>query len=127
MTISDPLRAALRAVNDTFESRVIGDRDFSAVDRVYTAHARILPPGANLIQGRAAIARFWEQAVTSLNIVGASLATLDAQMTGECIIEMGSAELSLAGGQRVALKYVVEWRREDDNWKWHTDIWNSNS
>jgi hypothetical protein len=25
------------------------------------------------------------------------------------------------------VKYVVVWKREDDLWKWHIDIWNPNS
>jgi ketosteroid isomerase-like protein len=127
MTIPESLASAMRSVNLIFESSVIKARDFKAVDRVYTANARILPPGADLIEGRGAIARFWEQAVTGLNVLGASLTTVDARLTGECIIEVGRAVLQLAGGQSVALKYVVEWRREDDAWKWHTDIWNTNS
>lgn len=127
MTIPAPLAATLRDVNQFFATHVIKDRAFKAVDRVYTANARILPPGADLIEGRAAIAQFWEQAVTSLNVLAAALRTVDARTTGECVIEIGRAELQLDGGQSVALKYVVEWRQENGQWRWHTDIWNTNA
>jgi len=127
MTIPESLASALRSVNQTFETSVIKSRDFDSVDRVYTNNARILPPGADLIEGRGAIAEFWRQAVTGLNVLGATLTTVDARMMGECILEVGRAELQLANGQSVSLKYVVEWQREDGAWKWHTDIWNTNS
>jgi len=42
------------------------------------------------------------------------------------VIEIGRAELTLADGKKVPLKYVVHWKRHEEAWKWHTDIWNMN-
>ena len=38
--------------------------------------------------------------------------------------EIGRATLDLGGGQQAHAKYVVIWRQEDGQWRWHVDIWN---
>ena len=52
------LRPAMRSTNERFNSEVFGNRNFDALDDIYTANARILPPGAEMISGRAAIKEF---------------------------------------------------------------------
>lgn len=79
-----------------------------------------------MIQGRDQIKGFWQQAITGMGIVAAKLSTMDAHATGDSIIEIGQADLTLEGGQVVPAKYVVHWKQEDGVWKWHTDIWNLN-
>jgi len=79
-----------------------------------------------MIHGVAAIKRFWQQAVTGLDVKSASLSTVSALAAGDTVVEIGKAELMLAGGQTVAIKYVVHWKFENNTWKWHTDIWNMN-
>jgi len=34
-----------------------------ALDRIYTVNARVLPPGALMIEGREQIKAFWKQAI----------------------------------------------------------------
>jgi ketosteroid isomerase-like protein len=125
--IDDSILAAMQTTNDFFATTVVKGRDFAALDRVYTVDARILPPGADLIVGVEGIKGFWEMAVTGLNVQSASLATVDAHMAGENVVEIGRAELVLPEGVIVAVKYVVEWMQVDGLWKWHTDIWNMNA
>ncbi len=79
-----------------------------------------------MIQGVAGIKTFWMQAITGLDVKDATLATVSAEMAGQDVVEIGRAELSLAGGQSVPVKYVVHWKQHDGKWKWHTDIWNMN-
>ena len=45
--------------NALFNSEVFGKRNFGALDQIYTADARILPPGSPMISGRDAIRNFW--------------------------------------------------------------------
>jgi ketosteroid isomerase-like protein len=126
MSVSDAMRVAMQQTNAVFEQAVVKNREIDALENVYTADARILPPGADLIQGRASIKSFWQQAITGLGIKEATLSTVDAETAGDGIIELGRAELTLEGGQVLAVKYVVQWKQEDGIWKWHTDIWNTN-
>lgn len=116
----------MRRTNEVFQSEVIVKRNMGALDRVYTSHARVLPPGAPMIEGREAIKVFWNQAIAGMNLTGAKLTTVDAEEAGDSVIEIGRADLTMASGQSVAVKYVVHWKQEDGGWKWNIDIWNPN-
>ena len=119
----------IQVANRTFEQEVIGKRNFDALDRVYTANARILPPGADMISGRENIKSFWRGAAKSMNLKSAKLETVDFEALGNTGVEIGRATLTFntPGAQPLKLKYVVVWKQEDGQWKWHTDIWNPNS
>jgi ketosteroid isomerase-like protein len=116
----------MRKTNDLFCSKAIGSRDMSVLDLIYTADAQILPPGAEMIGGMPAIKNFWFQAVTGLDVKGATLTTISAEAVGDDVVEIGRAELTLADGRKIPIKYVVHWKFEETAWKWHTDIWNLN-
>ena len=77
--------------------------------------------------GRDAIAGFWDGAARQLGVKRVKLSTVDLQPLGDGAYEIGRATLSLANDQSVEVKYVVVWRRENDRWCWHVDIWNMNA
>jgi uncharacterized protein (TIGR02246 family) len=116
--------------NDLFSTEVFGKRNFDALDKIYTADARILPPAAPLISGREAIKGFWSNLIESANAKSAALESIDVMPTGDGAIEIGHATLTIAPEGKAAtdmeVKYVVFWRQEDGRWKWHVDIWNQN-
>lgn len=125
---SDPNHAEMQQVNQIFEKEVIGNRDFSALGRVYTAGARILPPGAAMLTGLDHIRNFWEQAVSSLNIESLTLSTLDMQVSGEIATEVGRAEMHTnQPTSPTVVKYVVVWKRDGGSWKWDVDMWNADA
>lgn len=126
MSLPETTIAGMRKTNDLFCSTVVRLRDMEALDHVYTPDAQILPPGADMIQGVAAIKNFWQQAILGLDVQDASLVTVSAESAGDTVVEIGRAALSLKGGQVVPVKYVVHWKLHDGAWKWHTDIWNMN-
>jgi ketosteroid isomerase-like protein len=126
----DHLKQAIAATNDLFNTEVFGKRNFDALDHIYTADARILPPGAPLISGRPAIKHFWSNLIQSTNAKSAVLESIDVVPAGENILEIGRATLSVAPEGKpaeIVVKYVVYWREEDGRWKWNVDIWNSES
>jgi ketosteroid isomerase-like protein len=126
MSLSDSIVKGMRETNELFCSRAVRMRDMTALDHVYTPDAQILPPGSDMIQGIAGIKSFWLSAINSLDVKNASLSTVSAESAGDTVVEIGRAELTLAGGQKVPVKYVVHWKRDGETWKWHTDIWNLN-
>ena len=126
MGVPDAVLKGMRETNDLFCAKAIRSRDMNVLDLVYTPDAHILPPGADMIQGIAGIKNFWLKAITSLDVKDASLTTVSAESAGDAIVEIGRAELTLASGQTVPVKYVVHWKRHGEAWKWHTDIWNMN-
>ena len=127
----DQIKRSMQSTNDLFNSEVFGKRNFAALDDIYTRNARILPPGAPMISGREAIKKFWSDMVQSANATSAVLASVDVMPVGDAAIEIGKATLTVEPpGQPAAqmeVKYVVYWQQEDSGWKWHVDIWNSNS
>jgi ketosteroid isomerase-like protein len=126
MKVTVPVFDAMRQTNKLFGSEVIKKGNIEQLDFVYTANARILPPGAQMIQGRSQIKAFWRQAIKDLDLKSATLSTVDAEAAGDGVIEIGRADLTVGDGQIVAVKYVVHWKKEGDRWKWHVDIWNLN-
>jgi ketosteroid isomerase-like protein len=123
MPVPDAIVAAMRQTNELFSNQVSINRNMDALDKVYTADARILPPGAPIIQGRQNIKEFWRQAVAAMDVKTVTLSTVDAQAAGDSVIEIGRAEITNPAGV-TTVKYVVHWKQEDGLWKWQTDIWN---
>jgi ketosteroid isomerase-like protein len=113
--------------NRVFEEEVAAKRNIAALDDVYTADARILPPGAEMVSGRENIKNFWKGAIESMNVSTVKLETVDFQALGDTGIEIGRATLMFSGAPDVTVKYVVIWKQEDGKWKWHIDIWNPNA
>jgi ketosteroid isomerase-like protein len=126
MSLSDWIVKGMLETNELFCSKAVRMRDMTALDHVYTSDAHILPPGADMVQGIAGIKSFWLSAITGLDVRDVSLTTVSAEAAGDTVVEIGRAELTLAGGQTVPVKYVVHWKRDGERWKWHTDIWNLN-
>ena len=124
-------KLVMAETNRLFETEVIRNRNFDALDQIYTTDARILPPGTIMISGRSAIKRFWSDLVASSNATSGVLTSVDVIPAGEGLVEIGKATLTMApsgeGSQQIEVKYVVFWRNEDGRWKWHVDIWNQNS
>jgi ketosteroid isomerase-like protein len=116
---------AMKATNAIF-SEAIAKGNVAALESVYTADARVLPPGAEMVSGRLAIQQFWAGAIKGLGLRRAVLETIDAMPAGDGVVEIGGGELETASG-RSSVKYVVFWRQEQGCWKWHVDIWNPNS
>jgi ketosteroid isomerase-like protein len=127
MPVSDSIQAEMQKLNALFGESVVKGRNFAALDKIYTVDARVLPPGADLIEGREKIKEFWKAAVAGMNVQDAKLVVVNAHLAGDNIIEIGRAQLFLPEGKSVDVKYVVEWKKEDGAWKWHTDIWNMNA
>jgi ketosteroid isomerase-like protein len=125
------IKKRMAETNNLFNSQVFAQRNFDALDDIYTSEARILPPGAPLISGRKAIKQFWSDLVQGANASSAVLSSVDVMPAGDGVVEIGKAVLTVAppgqSASQMEVKYVVYWRQEDGRWKWHVDIWNANA
>ena len=125
------IKQGMARTNDLFNAEVFGKRNFDALDQIYTTDARILPPGAPMVSGREGIKGFWSDLIRSVNAKSAVLESVDVRPTGDGVVEIGKAVLTVEpAGQaeaRIDVKYVVYWQQEDGLWKWHVDIWNMNT
>ena len=101
--------------------------DAAAVAAMYTEDAYVLPPGGEMVKGRAAIEAFWRQAAQQMT--DAKLTIVDLLPLGpEAAREIGTVTLKTKSQppQEIAGKYVVVWRKLGADWKLAADIWNSN-
>jgi ketosteroid isomerase-like protein len=122
--VEHDVRKAIDVVNRHFED-CVNRGDIAAACSVYTEDARLLPPDAPMVTGRAAIVEFWKAAVPALGVKSVKLGTVELAVSGDMAREIGEATLALASGA-ATIKFVVVWRRQaDGQWKWATDIWNN--
>lgn len=125
------ITAAMAKTNELFNVEVFARRNFDALDRIYTSGARILPPGAPMIAGRESIKGFWSSLIQGANATAAVLVSDEVTPAGDGVVEIGHATLTVEpAGQpavQMVVKYIVFWQQEDGLWKWHYDIWNSNT
>lgn len=102
--------------------------DAAAVANLYTMDARLLPPNAEMVQGRANIQTFWQGAI-SAGLKMVSLETEHVETQGNLAVEVGRYTTTIPGAGGVTRtdkgKYVVAWKREGRNWKLAIDIFNS--
>jgi uncharacterized protein (TIGR02246 family) len=104
----------------------MGDADMIA--RMYTEHAVVLPPNADMIVGREAIQNYWR------SVLGAGLRNLAArdvqidEYGGEAAREIGRITFDAPGPRDrtgpVEGKYVIVWRKSGGEWRHDSDIWN---
>jgi uncharacterized protein (TIGR02246 family) len=119
-------KATIERLNDTWTA-AFNKGDAAAVAAMYTEDAYVLPPGGEIVKGRAAIEAFWRQAAQQFG--DAKLTTVDLlTLGGEAAREIGTVTLRTKSQppQQIVGKYAVLWRKSGADWKLATDIWNSN-
>jgi uncharacterized protein (TIGR02246 family) len=119
-------KATIEKLNDAWTA-AFNKGDAAAVAALYTEDAFVLPPGSDMVKGRAAIGAFWRQAAQQLT--DAKLTIVDVLPLGpEAAREIGTVTLKTKAQppQDVIGKYVVVWRKTGGDWKLATDIWNTN-
>jgi len=118
---TDP-RSAIDVVNRAFID-AFSRRDAAAIAALYTADGQLLPPGNNIVSGRAAIAGYWGQA---MKIGARKLETTELEIYREVAHEVGRYTVEAPDGSEAdAGIYIVIWKPEDGVWRMHRDIWNS--
>jgi ketosteroid isomerase-like protein len=114
----------VQETNRVFEEEVVAHRNLEALDRVYTQNARVMPPGSEMILGLQNIKSFWQTAMNTMGLSAVKLQTIGFEPLGTAGVEIGRARLEFAAGEPpTEVKYVVVWKQEDGDWKWHVDMW----
>lgn len=125
-TLPQTLEAGINTTNRAFEA-AYNRGDAAGAVAVYTTNGQALPPNGTTVSGRGALQSFW-QAVMDGGVKSVTLETVELELCGECAYEVGKAILRGEGGAALdTVKFIVVWRQENGEWKWHRDIWNSNS
>ncbi|HET7903047.1 MAG TPA: SgcJ/EcaC family oxidoreductase [Candidatus Eisenbacteria bacterium] len=102
-------------------------RDAAAMSLVYTEDALLLPPNADPVQGREAIAKFWESMLL-LPVKELRLELIDVHGTGDMVTSEGRYTLLDDKDHPVEVgKYLVVWRKTAQGWRMYRDLWNADA
>jgi uncharacterized protein (TIGR02246 family) len=124
MAISTEIRGIIGNTNERFMG-AFKKGDAPGVASLYTVEGQLLPPNSDVVTGRASIEEVWKS-VMGMGIKDAKLESVEVDALGDTAVEVGRYTLSGEGGQVLDTgKYVVIWKKEDDAWRYHRDIWNS--
>lgn len=128
--IAGPAAAQSKAMiqkEDDKWSDAFNSGDATALAAMYSEDAYLLPPGADMMKGRNAIAAFWQQQMQQIGNVKCT--ALDVKPLGRnSAREIGTCSFRTKAQppQDGALKYAVVWEKEGANWRLIQDIWNTN-
>jgi ketosteroid isomerase-like protein len=117
----------MQLTNRRFEV-ALARMDAAAVAELYTFDGQVLAPNLRAVTGRQAIERIW-QVMIQMGVQRVVLMTLEVELCcHELAYELGRAILRNETGAVVdTLKYMVIWKQEAGQWKWHRSIWNSDA
>ena len=121
---TDP--AAIVAERNAAFMAGIAASDSAAIAANYAEDAVMMPPGTASVQGREAIAQFWQDGINA-GIARVELAPGEVMaVSADTILERSTARVFNAAGDVIDQgKYVVVWRQVDGQWLMAWDIWNS--
>jgi len=104
--------------------------DAAGLAALYTEDACLMPPNSEMVLGRKAVEGFWGATISGLGLKDAILTTVDLVGGGDTVAELGKFVLKThpEGGEpgETRGKYVVIYKRTDEGWKLHWDIFNFN-
>ncbi len=117
-------KAAIQKLEDQWGA-AFNKGDAAAVAAMYTEDAYVMPAGSPMVKGQTDIKNFWSAAMQQLSDVKCS--ATDVMPIGRSgAREVGTCAFKTKGAspQDGALKYVVVWRKVNNQWLLNTDIWN---
>lgn len=122
---TENVRVAIEARNAQFIV-AFNQGDGVGVAALYTISGQLFPPDSDILSGRVAIERFWQDAVDS-GIKGVTMTILEVEKHDNVVYEVGKYTMLGEVGQVLETgKYIVIWKQEQRQWMRHRDIWNTN-
>lgn len=121
ITTTEAIRAANTQLTAAFRAG-----DAAAMSACYTISCLLLPPGREMVAGRAGVQAYW-QGMMNIGVVALTMETSELAEYGQSAVEIGHYRIAFGAGQVVDRgKYVVVWQQEGGAWQLSRDIWNSN-
>ncbi|WP_350099289.1 nuclear transport factor 2 family protein [Fulvivirga sp.] len=101
--------------------------DYEAIARAYTPDAKILPPGADIIVGYAAIKKRWtlpEGIKILLHKVNPTEITIVNNIAYDLGYYNGKTQRKDGSVVEWKGKYLIVWKKVEGEWKIYADAWN---
>ena len=121
--------AAIRAQSASWE-KAYNSGDAKAVAALYAEDARLLPPGASGVSGRAAILAFFTKDIASSAAAGAAFVLApktDVGVSGNMGWESGTYKVTVKGSVVETGKFLSVSRKKDGKWLYIRDTWNADA
>jgi ketosteroid isomerase-like protein len=100
-------------------------RDADAMAAVYSEDAKVLPPDAPVVEGRAAIRTFFRN-LFEARPEPADFDERELEVLGKYTWRQGIYSVSLADGTVEYGKFVQLWKLEQGDWKLYRSMWSPN-
>ncbi|MDF3625888.1 YybH family protein [Brytella acorum] len=122
-----PDAAAVEAVTEQFAAE-LAKGDLKAISHLYTDDARLLPPNADPISGRAAILAYFEKTLRPDLVGGAKFDHYEIYGGETSAVSLSQIRMLDTKGQVVERgKQTIVLLKQDGKWKIHRDMWSDNS
>jgi ketosteroid isomerase-like protein len=109
-------RAEIEKLTAKF-AKAVSNKDFAALGSFYEERARLLPPGAPMVEGRAAI-QTAQQRMIEGGVQALDLDVIDVIEAGDFAIEIGRITVTIQPPSAKSMidkgKSVVVWHRQKD-------------
>ena len=119
---ADEVRKAIEVANASL-AQALMKGDAKAAAQHYTDDAVVMPPGAQVARGSAAIEAYWAAGIAA-GIKDVKLTTVDVESSGDLAYETGDVAVTGNDLKTFQGHYVVVWKKSGTQWKLHRDIWN---
>lgn len=100
---------------------------YERLANAYSSDAKVLPPGADIIEGRAAIKKRWVLP-EGVSVPHHKINPVEIKIIGNYAYDMGYYEgkTRRPDGDVVPWKgkYLIVWKKEANDWKIYMDAWN---
>jgi uncharacterized protein (TIGR02246 family) len=122
--------AAIEGAQARWEEAFANGDGTKAAEMMFTEDARLLPPGAAMVEGREAVGQFWQGAFDA-GFRDLQLGLIDVEMVGDdTMIETGTFAVTVptedGGTMQATGKALVVWKLETDGvWRMSQDMWNA--
>ncbi|HVG48298.1 MAG TPA: SgcJ/EcaC family oxidoreductase [Rubellimicrobium sp.] len=122
--------AELEAAQAVWEQAFATGDGTKAAEMAFTEDARLLPPGEPMVEGRKAIAQYW-QAGFDAGVRDLQLGVVAVDMVGDnTMIETGTWAVTVptedGGTMQIGGKSLVVWKKDAEGaWRMAQDMWSS--
>ncbi|KAB7615381.1 DUF4440 domain-containing protein [Amylibacter sp. SFDW26] len=116
----------IQAVDNEFMAALKAG-DAGRLAGVYTKDGQALQPNGPVVSGQKDLKVFWQGAVDA-GVGSAELTTVELEEFGDSAVQVGQYVLKSKAGDTIDVgKLMILWKKEDGEWRWHRDIWNSSN
>jgi len=119
-------RSALDAQRRALTDAVLRS-NAAAVAKIFTGDAKLMLPGFETVTGREAIEKFWQAGLSSGVVKRITFEPSDVTGSNDGLLaETGTlTTLDENGKEKDQSRYLIVWKRDEDQWRIHRDIANS--